>query len=80
MFRVRIIFRMQRALALAHWQLRRDEVLRAVLRSRYFVYEVTLPSPFREEHDHFRNTVRQFAAKELAPYADEWEKAELFPN
>jgi citronellyl-CoA dehydrogenase len=39
-----------------------------------------MPSPFREEHDHFRNTVRQFATKELAPYADEWEKAELFPN
>ncbi len=37
-------------------------------------------TPFREEHEHFRNTVRQFAQKELAPYADEWEKAELFPN
>ncbi len=37
-------------------------------------------SPFREEHDHFRATVRRFAEKELAPYADEWEKAELFPN
>jgi citronellyl-CoA dehydrogenase len=37
-------------------------------------------TPFREEHDHFRNTVRQFALKELAPYADEWERAELFPN
>lgn len=39
-----------------------------------------MPSPFREEHDHFRNTVRQFATKELAPFVDEWEKAELFPN
>ncbi len=37
-------------------------------------------SPFREEHNHFRNTVRQFAQKELAPFADEWEKAEIFPN
>jgi citronellyl-CoA dehydrogenase len=37
-------------------------------------------TPFREEHDHFRNTVRQFATKELAPHADEWEKAELFPD
>ena len=37
-------------------------------------------SPFREEHEHFRKTVRQFAEKELAPYADEWEKAEIFPN
>src|SRR3954451_8254858 len=39
-----------------------------------------MPSPFREEHDHFRNTVRQFATKELDPYAEEWEKAECFPN
>ena len=39
-----------------------------------------MPSPFREEHDHFRRTVRQFAEKELAPYIDEWEKAEVFPN
>ena len=39
-----------------------------------------MPSPFREEHNHFRNTVRQFAQKDVAPYADEWEKAELFPN
>jgi citronellyl-CoA dehydrogenase len=37
-------------------------------------------TPFREEHEHFRKTVRQFAEKELAPFADEWEKAELFPN
>ena len=39
-----------------------------------------MPSPFREEHDHFRTTVRQFAQKELAPFADEWEQAEIFPN
>ena len=39
-----------------------------------------MPSPYREEHDQFRNTVRQFATKELAPFADEWEEAELFPN
>jgi citronellyl-CoA dehydrogenase len=37
-------------------------------------------TPFREEHEHFRKTVRQFAEKELAPYADEWEEAEIFPN
>ena len=37
-------------------------------------------SPYREEHEHFRKTVRQFAEKELAPYVDEWEKAEIFPN
>lgn len=39
-----------------------------------------MPSPFREEHQHFRKTVRQFAEKELAPFMDEWEKAEIFPN
>ena len=39
-----------------------------------------MPSPFREEHELFRKTVRQFAEKELAPFADEWEKAEIFPN
>jgi citronellyl-CoA dehydrogenase len=39
-----------------------------------------MPTPFREEHDHFRKTVRQFAEKELAPFADEWERAEIFPN
>ena len=36
--------------------------------------------PFREEHEQFRLTVRRFAEKELAPYADEWEEAELFPD
>ncbi len=39
-----------------------------------------MPTPFREEHQHFRQTVRKFAEKELAPYAEEWEKAEIFPN
>ena len=39
-----------------------------------------MPSPYREEHDQFRNTVRQFATKELAPFVDAWEEAELFPN
>lgn len=37
-------------------------------------------SPFTEEHDHFRKTVRAFAEKELLPNADEWEADELFPN
>ncbi len=37
-------------------------------------------TPFREEHEQFRKTVRQFAEKELAPYVEEWEKAEIFPN
>lgn len=39
-----------------------------------------MPTPFREEHEQFRNTVRQFALKELAPNADAWERDELFPN
>jgi citronellyl-CoA dehydrogenase len=42
--------------------------------------EPAMPSPFREEHDQFRKTVRKFAEKELLPYVDEWEKAEVFPN
>ena len=33
-----------------------------------------MPSPFREEHEQFRKTVRQFCEKELAPYVEEWEK------
>src|SRR3954454_11357588 len=39
-----------------------------------------MPSPFREEHEQFRSTVRKFAEKELAPFIDEWEEAETFPN
>lgn len=39
-----------------------------------------MPSPFGEEHEQFRKTVRQFAQKELAPFADEWEEAEYFPD
>ncbi len=39
-----------------------------------------MPSPFLEEHEQFRRTVRQFVERELAPYVDEWERAELFPN
>ncbi|MFO0665340.1 MAG: acyl-CoA dehydrogenase family protein [Polyangiaceae bacterium] len=35
---------------------------------------------FTEEHQQFRKTVRQFAEKELAPFAEEWERDELFPN
>ena len=29
-----------------------------------------MPSPFREEHDQFRNTVRSFVQKELEPFAE----------
>ena len=41
---------------------------------------ICMGSPFREEHDQFRSTVRKFAEKELFPFVDEWEEAETFPN
>jgi citronellyl-CoA dehydrogenase len=37
-------------------------------------------NPFSEEHELFRQQVRAFAEKELAPHVDEWEEAETFPN
>lgn len=39
-----------------------------------------MPTPFTDDHQQFRKTVRQFCEKELAPHADEWEKDELFPS
>ncbi len=36
--------------------------------------------PFTEEHQHFRKMVRDFAEKELAPHADEWEESGCFPS
>ncbi len=39
-----------------------------------------MPSPYREEHQQFRATVRKFAEKELYPFVDAWEEAENFPN
>jgi len=39
-----------------------------------------MPSPYREEHQQFRATVRKFAEKELLPFVDAWEEAETFPN
>jgi citronellyl-CoA dehydrogenase len=39
-----------------------------------------MPSPFTEQHQQFRATVRAFCEKELAPHAAEWERDELFPN
>src|SRR5262245_37602254 len=35
---------------------------------------------FREEHEIFRKTLREFIQKEITPYVNEWEKAELFPR
>ena len=37
-------------------------------------------SPFSEEHDQFRKTVRRFAEEEVAPNAAEWEAQRDFPN
>lgn len=39
-----------------------------------------MPSPFKEEHNLFRQQVRNFAEKELAPNVDQWEEEECFPN
>jgi citronellyl-CoA dehydrogenase len=35
---------------------------------------------FTPDHEIFRKSFRDFVLKELAPHADEWEKAELFPR
>ncbi len=35
---------------------------------------------FTDQHDMFRAMVRQFVENELAPHADEWEEAEIFPR
>src|SRR4030081_368432 len=39
---------------------------------RYFLFD--------DEHEAYRQSVRAFVAKELAPHAEEWEKAEDFPD
>ncbi|MGZ4189832.1 MAG: acyl-CoA dehydrogenase family protein, partial [Actinomycetota bacterium] len=35
---------------------------------------------FTEEHDAFRDSVRQFIQKEIAPNVEEWERARDFPR
>jgi len=35
---------------------------------------------FGDEHEAYRQSVRSFVQKELRPHAEEWEKAEDFPN
>ncbi|MFN2464546.1 MAG: acyl-CoA dehydrogenase family protein [Candidatus Dormibacteria bacterium] len=35
---------------------------------------------FNEEHDTYRESVRTFVSRELVPHADEWERAEDFPD
>jgi citronellyl-CoA dehydrogenase len=39
-----------------------------------------IAAPFAEEHDLFRRTVREFAEKELAPHALEWDEEGIFPR
>lgn len=39
-----------------------------------------MPTPFTDDHQQFRRTVRQFCERELAPHVAEWERDELFPN
>lgn len=36
-------------------------------------------NPFTEEHEMFRKTVRAFVEKEIQPYIDAWEQAEIAP-
>jgi citronellyl-CoA dehydrogenase len=35
--------------------------------------------PFTQEHEMFRKSVRSFVEKEISPYIDEWEAAEIAP-
>jgi citronellyl-CoA dehydrogenase len=37
-------------------------------------------SPFTEEHEMFRATLRSFLAKEVIPHVDDWERDELVPR
>ncbi|MEA2647167.1 MAG: acyl-CoA dehydrogenase [Chloroflexota bacterium] len=39
---------------------------------RYFIFE--------EDHEHYRESVRAFVEKELLPHAEDWERAEDFPD
>ncbi|MBI4752061.1 MAG: acyl-CoA dehydrogenase family protein, partial [Acidobacteria bacterium] len=34
---------------------------------------------FTEEHQMFRESLRRFIEKEINPYVEEWEHAEIFP-
>ena len=43
-------------------------------------FRTMLMTFFREEHDIFRKTLRDFVAKEMTPHADEWEHKKEFPR
>ena len=36
--------------------------------------------PFTAEHDLIRQTVKRFCREEIAPYAQEWDEAGIFPR
>ncbi len=38
------------------------------------------PNYYTADHEQFRDTVRAFVAKEIAPYANDWDEAETFPR
>jgi alkylation response protein AidB-like acyl-CoA dehydrogenase len=35
---------------------------------------------FTEEHNIFRKSLKDFVKKEIRPYAEEWEEAEVYPR
>ena len=35
---------------------------------------------YTPEHEQFRQTVRQFVAREITPFINEWDEAEEFPR
>ncbi len=50
-------------------------------RSKSILPEARAASPFySEEHEAFRQTVRRFVDREIAPYVDQWDEAEEFPR
>ena len=38
------------------------------------------PNYYTADHEQFRDTVRAFVAKEIAPHANDWDEAETFPR
>jgi acyl-CoA dehydrogenase len=53
----------------------------AVDLSKSILAEARAASPFySEEHEAFRQTVRRFVDREIAPYVDQWDEAEEFPR
>ncbi|MSO41007.1 MAG: acyl-CoA dehydrogenase [Solirubrobacterales bacterium] len=42
--------------------------------------ERSLPTPFTQEHQELRESIRRFVESEIAPHVDEWEQARWFPD